>query len=239
MIFGFFGFFRNGHNHKTNIDFNNQHDVYIYTPTIRNENLYDDYISPKMIVDKIGKDANILIYSYNKELQLNKQKKLNIPKFNSIFQPIYRIFSFFYNIKKVLEMVKESNKYKADDIIVLSRIDIGLNLKTTNIESLLDKNDIILGVCTGYGTDDKCFIFKYKNIDVFISLYDDCDRYFIDYYDENIKIDLPRMVPEEIFMYHFINKGMKCLFTGTDIIEYSFEHVCSEFCGHNGVNTKF
>jgi hypothetical protein len=121
---------------------------------------------------------------------------------------------------------------------VLSRIDIGLNLKTANIENLLETNDIILGVSTGYGTDDKCFIFKYKNIDVFISLYDDCEEYFIDYYDENKKIDLPRTVPEELFMYHFIKKNMKCINTGNDVIEFSFQHVCSEFCGHNGLNAK-
>jgi hypothetical protein len=89
MIFCFFGFFRNAHNHNMNIDFNNQHDVYINTPTIRNENLYDDYISPKMIVEKFGKDANILFFPYNKEPYLMKQHKLNIPKFNCILQQRY------------------------------------------------------------------------------------------------------------------------------------------------------
>jgi hypothetical protein len=190
-----------------------------------------------MIIQHCGVNSKICLYEYNKQIFIYKKNKLNIPRFNQFYQQTYRIFSFFYNIKNVLEMVVQENNYHANDVILLSRIDIGLNMKSSDlVNNLLDTYEIILGDGNTNYTDDKWFIFKYKNIQHFISLYDDYEGYLIDFYN-NIST-LPTTRPEDVFTYHFKSKNLTFVNTGNTIIDYEFNHVCSEFCGHNGINTQ-
>ena len=226
MIICLFGFYRNADNYQKNLE-NNK--TYIYCPNTTNENC-SDKITYKYLNNKYP-NSTIELYEYNKKLHIDKALKLNIPRFNEFYQQSYRIFSFFYNIKMVLQMLK-NKKYRNSDLILLSRIDIGLNIKYDKINA---EYDIIAGSKSGKGVDDKWFLFKYKYIDVFISLYDDYEGYLINYYKGKLNTSTR---PEDIFLYHFIKNGLSVLFTDTSIIEYKFNHVCSEYCGHNGPNTK-
>lgn len=240
MIFCFFGFYRNANIFTRTVNLTGEKDVYVFAPNIRAENLPNDKISTDMIISKFGENSTIILEEYNKQKHIDKAEKLNIPRFNQAFQQSYRIFSFFYNIKMVLQMVKNSNKYTDDDIIVLSRIDIGLTaINIDKIHEYIKDYDIIVGYpCGSIGTDDKWFIFKYKNIDTFISLYDDHEAYLTDYYHTNTKLSLPSTCPENVFFHHFKMKNMSTVNTVRAVIEFEFSHVCSEYCGHNGNNTK-
>ena len=236
MIFCFFGFFRNAQFYNNNFDLNLEKNVYVYSPSIRNENLHNDKITQDMLVNKCGINSKFILYEYNKQIFIDKKNRLNIPRFNQFFQQSYRIFSFFYNIKMVLEMTILENKYTNDDIIILSRIDIGLNLNNISlIDKLLLTYDVVLGEGDSNYTDDKWFIFKYKNIQHFISLYDDYEIYLLNFYNNNTL--LPTTRPEDVFTFHLKNKNLKFINTGNNIINYTFHHLCSEYCGHNGENT--
>lgn len=229
MIFCFFGFFRNAEIYNHNFDL--EHSI-IFSPTIRNENSSENV--SEMIYKKF-QNCNITLYEYNKQQFIDKKNKLNIPRFNEFYQQSYRIFSFFYNIKMVLEQCKLNyDSTIINDVIVLSRIDIGLHIEFDNIHKYLNDYDVIIGEKNGLGTDDKWFIFKYKNIDNFISLYDDYEKYLSDYYDN--KNTLLSTRPEDVFMFHFKKKKMTYINTN-DVIRYEFNHVCSQYCGHNGNNT--
>ena len=218
MALCLFGFYRNADDFVRNTDFN---DVYIFCPTIKAEN-----DTTEITHDKLSKYANpmVCLYNYDKQIHIEKSNKLNIPRFNQFYQQSYRIFSFFYHIKNVLEMVKPMNE---NDIILLSRIDIGLKINGIEFE-----DDIMVGSMNGkVGVDDKWFLFRYKNIHVFTSLYDSYETYLT-----TERHMLPTTRPEDVFYYHFKKYNMKIGVTNK--ITYDFKHVCSEFCGHNGKNTK-
>jgi hypothetical protein len=240
MIFVFFGFVRYFEKFSYNIDITTEKDVYIFTPTIRNENLPEDKITIESIQKKYGESSNIVLYPYEKQKHIDKYLKLNVPRFNQFFQQPYRIFSFFYNIKTSLELVKNSKKYQEDDVILLSRIDIGLNINLDLLKQKIEEVDVIAGHTSAhYGTDDKWFVFKYKHIDVFISLYDSYESYLVEYYNQNKKqcgFTMPTTRPEDAIVYHFNKNKLKFVNTH-GIIDYSFEHICSEYCGHNGLNS--
>ena len=221
MIVCLFGFFRNANNYSHNI----QHKVYVYTPSIKNEDVTDP-VTEKMITSKYN-NVTLQIYEYNKQIHIDKSNKLNIPSFNQFYQQPYRIFSFFYHIQQVLNMVTE------EDTILLARIDIGLNIHHEKINPLLDNYDIILGNAAGAGTQDMWFIFKSKHKHVFMMLYDDYERYLVEYYQCS---DLPSTRPEDVFLYHIKKYNLSFVHTN-DVIDQQFNHVCSPYCGHNGKNT--
>ena len=218
MALCLFGFYRNADDFVRNIEFKN---VYIFCPTIKAEN-----DSTEITTDKLSKYGNptVCLYNYDKEIHIEKSNKLNIPRFNQFYQQSYRIFSFFYHIKNVLEMVKPMDE---NEIILLSRIDIGLKIDY----KLNFNDDIMVGSMNEHSVDDKWFLFRYKNIHVFTSLYDSYETYLTTERDQ-----LPTTRPEDVFYYHFKKHNMKI--GVTNIISYDFTHVCSEFCGHNGENTK-
>lgn len=217
MALCLFGFYRNADDFVINTEFN---DVYIFCPTIKAEN-----DTTEITHDTFSKYGNpkVCLYNYDKQIHIEKSNKLNIPRFNEFYQQSYRIFSFFYHIKGVLEMVKHMNE---NDIILLSRIDIGLKINDLEFE-----DDIMVGCMNMHAVDDKWFLFRYKNIYVFTSLYDSYETYLTTERDL-----LPSTRPEDVFYYHFKKYHMKI--GATDNITYDFNHVCSEFCGHNGENTK-
>jgi hypothetical protein len=214
-----FGFYRNADNYSHNI----KDKVYVFTPSINNEGL-EDKVTEDMITFKYT-NSKVHIYDYNKQIHIDKVTKLNIPYFNEHYQQHYRIFSFFYNIKNVLEMASE-------DIIILARIDIGLTIKYEKIDTLLSQYDVILGSECYPGTDDKFFIFKSIHKHIFMSLYDEHESYLTNYYKGS---DLPCTRPEDVFLYHIKKNNLSFVFS--DVISYDFNHVCSKYCGHNGINT--
>jgi hypothetical protein len=221
MTLCLFGFYRNADDFERNIEFNN---VYIFCPSIKAENDTTEITHDKLI--KYGKYPTILIYNYDKQIHIEKSNKLNIPKFNEFYQQSYRIFSFFYHIKRVLEMVPPMHE---DEIILLSRIDIGLKI---DYDRLQFSDDIMVNVRNENGElDDKWFLFRYKHIHVFTTLYDTYETYLT-----TERGRLPSTRPEDVIYYHFMKHNMKVGFTTA--VTQQFKHVCSEFCGHNGVNTK-
>jgi hypothetical protein len=246
IMFGFFGFYRNSDNFTYNFDIKN-FKKYIYTPSIRNEDITEIITNDKLI-NKFGINSKILIYEYNKNKFIDKYKKISDKNFLNYFQQGYRIFSFFNNIKGVLEMIKQ-DEFNEDDIIILCRIDVGLKIKNMDeIKNILETNDIIVtDILKMYKkikkkkifisdiVDDKVFIFKYKNINIFINLYEDYEKYLINYFSNNI--DKPLYThPEYIFYYHLKKNNLKI--KKCDSISYVFKHVCSKYCGHNGNKTK-
>ena len=102
-------------------------------------------------------------------------------RFNQFFQQPYRIFSFFYNIRGCLKMLKDSD-INDDNVIILSRIDIGLTLKRNInvIQNHLKENDILLGYNSG-STEQKINGLFLKKKECFINLYDDYGTYINQY----------------------------------------------------------
>ena len=220
MTLCLFGFYRNSDDFVRNIDFK---DVYIFCPTVKAENDTTE-ITPDML-SKFG-NPTFSLYTYDKQIHIEKSSKLNIPKFNQFYQQSYRIFSFFYHIKKVLEMVKPMNE---NEIILLSRIDIGLKIDYSKLDF---KEDIMVGSMNGkVGVDDKWFLFRYKHINVLMTLYDSFESYLTK--ERHL---LPTTRPEDVFYLHFMKHNMKI--GVTNAVTYEFTHVCSEFCGHNKERTK-
>lgn len=244
MIFAFFGFYRNGKNKNFNFEIDT-YDKYMFIPTLLHEHK-DDLVSREELLEKYGKNSVLNLYVYNKEIHKQKALKLNVPIFiNKWYQQAYRIFSFFYNIKNVLEMIPKNTNH--EEIIILARSDIGIELSNTDrIEELLKNFDIIVGKRAGPGVDDKWFIFKYKNISIFTSLYNAYEEYLVNYHNSIIdklnKIDKKKVVistrPEDTFHFHFRNVGASFVFTDETIIKQQFEHICSKYCGtHKRDNT--
>jgi|AntRauTorckE6833_2_1112554.scaffolds.fasta_scaffold42592_2 hypothetical protein len=235
IVFCFFGFLRDGLNFENNFDIK-KFDSYLHIPTIYNEDRPNNKVDIIKLKHKYGSKANINLYNYNKQIFIDKAQKLDIPRFNQFYQQAYRIFSFFYNIKSVLEMLP---KMKPDDIIILSRVDIGLKINNFDkVRNTIRNRDIFLGGLSGNGTDDKWFVLKYKNINVFKSLYNKYEEYLVQYNNPNINIKLDSTRPEDVFKYHFVKNNMNFIHTGPRIIYYHFKHVCSLYCGHNKENTK-
>jgi hypothetical protein len=243
VIIGLFGFCRNyPPEYKINIK---KIKTYIHTPSLKYEDK-SEVISEKEINDVYGAKTIIDIYDYNKDMYINKIKKISISKFNDFYQQAYRISSFFHNIKCTIDMIFSDNKIIAEnEIIILCRIDIGINkLDIPLIKHLLfvKKYDIIVNSFykdTGLkidGCDDKYFVFTKKSIDVFYNLYDDYENYLNSYYHDNNKINLINTRPEDIFLFHFKKYGKNII--NSNVIDYSFDHVCSKFCGHNKENAE-
>jgi len=234
----FFGFYRNGDKMTYNFDVkSNEYKKYIYTPTINNEDTANENSKEKFL-NKFGENSQIVLYEYDKQIHIDKCSKIHKGKFiNKWYQQGYRIFSFFYNIKGVLNMIKKDS-HEPNDIILLCRIDIGLNINNKNkIYELLKLNDVLLvGKSGPVGTQDKLFIFKYKHIDIFINLYDDYEKYIYDNLN-NIDGCCISTRPEDIFYFHFKKYKLKCKFVH-NLVSYLFKHVCSKYCGHHGKKTK-
>ena len=220
-----FGFIRNCSG-SYNFDItSNTHKKYIYTPSIVNEDT-EEPSEPKLA--KFG-NSTIELYHYDKQKHIEKAKKVTDRKFLNYYQQPYRIFSFFYNIRGVLNMIEGD----PEEIILLARIDIGMQINKEDIYHLMNHYDVLLGFPHGFdGTDGKFFIFKLKHKDIFTKLYDDYEKYIVDYLEN--KVDSR---PQAIFKYHFDNYNLSYKFTDDKLVKYDFHHVCSRFCGHNGDNT--
>ena len=237
IVFCFFGFYRDGFSKNYNFDIT-KHQSYIFSPKIRNEDK-TEVISKKHLKTKFGNQTIINQYNYNKNKFIKKANKLNIPRFNQFFQQAYRIFSFFYNVKGVLEMLPEQTD--SEQIIFISRIDIGLKIKDFNkIHDILQTHDVITGrIFNNNSMDDKWFITKYKNIRVFKNLFDEYEKYLTAYYHNRKSVlKLKSTKPEDVFKFHFDENNIKYKATNFELIEYDFRHVCSPFCGHNRNNTQ-
>lgn len=235
FIFGFYGFYRNADNYTYNFDIKSQnYKKYIYIPEILNEDK-EEKCDKNKLIEKFGNDANINIYVYDKFKHINKCNLYCKDKFiNKWYQQGYRIFSFFYNIKGVSELIKNDN-YNPESIVILSRIDIGLTMESEQkIIDLLKNKDVIVLTKTKKSVTDLLFIFKIKHINIFIKLYDDYGDYITRC--KNNSKDRPHSTrPEDIFFYHF--KKHKLRIVGNNVIKAEFKHVCSKYCGHNGNKT--
>lgn len=204
----------------------NTYKKYIYTPSIVNEDT-EEPSGPKLA--KFG-NSKIEIYQYDKQMLIEKAKKVTDKKFLNYYQQPYRIFSFFNNIRGALSMIEGD----PEEIILLARIDIGMQINKEDIYHLINNYDVLLGFPIGLdATEVKFFIFKLKHKHVFMNLYDDYEKYIVDYLED--KVDSR---PESIFKYHFDNYNLSYKFTDDKLVKYDFQHVCSRFCGHNGDNTE-
>jgi hypothetical protein len=127
-----------------------------------------------------------------------------------------------------------------ETIIILSRVDIGLEIHDfLKMKKLLRMYHIILGIKPDKtGTDDKWFIFKYKDVDVFKTLYDSYEDYLTMFYSDPTEIKPPFTRPEDIFNFHFQRDKMNTVYTHSKLIHYSFANVCSKYCGHHGKDTE-
>jgi hypothetical protein len=225
--FAFFGFYRNSGSKNYNFDIKTK-TKFVYTPNIINEDSEEP--TESKLANKFG-EGLFYTYEYDKQKHIDKGRKITENKFLNHFQQPYRIFSFFYNIRGVLNMIEGD----PEDVIFLSRIDIGINIRD-NIHDMLDDTDVLLTGPSGfYGTDDKLFVFKLKHKHVFMNLYDDYEKYLFGYLN-NIPDHCVDTRPEDIFLYHINKYNLRYKFT--NCIEYSFNHICSKFCGHNRVNTE-
>ncbi len=231
IMFGFFGFYREGHQCSYNLDIRS-YQSYLYTPFTLNEDT-ENVCSKDEIVLKFGTDSKILQYEYDKKIHIEKTKLYHTGKFiNQWYQQGYRIFSFFYNIQGVLKLIKK-DPHDPDDIIVLCRIDVGLNIQQEKIRELLDYHDVVVRSMGDRSVDDKVFVFKYKHIDIFIKLYDDYGSYI----QKVIQTDPDRpdsTRPEDILYYHFIKHHLRIT---AGALYVDFHHVCSKYCGHHGEYT--
>jgi|APSaa5957512622_1039677.scaffolds.fasta_scaffold77952_1 hypothetical protein len=81
------------------------YEKYMFMPKTINEDKQDEIITEEKLLEKFGSNSKITLYDHNKQIFLDRVAKLNIPKFNKWYQQAYRIFSFFYNIKGVLDML--------------------------------------------------------------------------------------------------------------------------------------
>ena len=234
FIFGFFGFYREGYKYSYNFDIKHtSYKKYIYSPRTINEDT-EQLCNMKHLLHKFGKDTHITLYDYDKQKHLDKCHLYNSDKFiNPWYQQGYRIFSFFHHIQQVLQLVKQ-DKYDPEDIIILARIDIGLTITNEyQLVELLKMNDVIVTSMGDHSVDDKVFIFKYKNIDTFINLYEDYGSYIQKF--KNNDHDKPVSTrPEDIFFHHFTVNHLKIT---TGPVSCEFNHVCSKYCGHHKENT--
>lgn len=236
FIFGFFGFYRKAQDYSYNFDIkSSSYKKYVFTPSIINEDSTIE-VEQKMLTHKYGNDSILNIYEYDKEKHIRKYNKISNEKFiNQWYQQAYRIFSFFYNIGEVAKMIKKDN-YDQDAIVILCRIDVGLTIENEkDIKRKLDECDVLVGgPMKRHGVDDKFFILKYKNLDVFINLYDDYELYIANCINK-IK-DRPRSTrPEDVILYHLTKYNMKI--EPIESVKCQFRHVCSKYCGHNKKNT--
>lgn len=231
-IFGFFGFYRNADNYSYNFNVKS-YEKYIFTPRTINEDT-NQLVDSSKLVGRFGDDAKISIYQYDKKKHIDKCNKVYTKKFiNRWFQQGYRIFSFFYNISEISKLIKNDG-YDPDDIIVLCRIDIGLNIND-DILKIIEDYDIIVTNKGNKWVNDKVFVFRYKHIDVFINLYDDYELYVLKCV--NNERDKPVSTrPEDIFFYHFTQYNLKI--AESNSITIAFDHVCSIYCGHHRNKTK-
>lgn len=232
-VFGLFGFYRQGHKYTYNFDIKKTAYKYIYTPTTLNEDKAQ-LCNREHLIQKFGKDTKITLYDYDKQKHLDKCHLYNSDKFiNPWYQQGYRIFSFFHHIQQVLQRIQQ-DKYDPEDIIILTRIDIGLTITNENqLVELLKMNDVIVTSMGEHSVDDKVFIFKYKNIDTFINLYEDYGSYIQKF--KNNDPDKPVSTrPEDIFFHHFTVNHLKIT---TGPVSCEFNHVCSKYCGHHKENT--
>ena len=237
-MYCFFGFYRNGSDFKVNDSVRQNDNVFICTPSIKNEDLPDILVSEEQLKHKFGMKSTLTFFHYDKRVFIEKAQALNIPRFNEFFQQSYRIFSFFNSIHKVLNCITDKS-YEPDDIVVLARCDIGININEHEILKYINRYDVILGNTSGpQGTDDKFFIFQYKNINLFRQLFDDYALYLQEFYAHPKMTPLPTTRPEDVFVHHFLRNQKSFVFTNDSVLKYDFQHVCSDFCGHHGNATK-
>jgi len=231
FVFGLFGFYREGPMCTYNFDMTS-YKKYIYTPFTINEDT-DKHCNKDELLLKFGNESKIVQYEYDKQLHINKCNLYHTDKFiNHWYQQGYRIFSFFYHIKCVLQLL-QTDTYDPEDIIVLGRIDVGLNINYEQLIHLLKNHDVIVTQMGHRWVDDKVFVFKYKHIDVFIKLYDDYGMYI-----QKIKTNEPDRPdstrPEDILFYHLYKHNLRIT---SGALSINFHHVCSKYCGHHGEHT--
>jgi len=239
LIYCFFGFYRNGSDFQVNESIRRNDNVFVCTPSIKNEDLPDVPVETEQLKHKFGPKAKLFLFAYNKSVLINKAQALNIPRFNEFYQQSYRIFSFFNSFRNVLQCYAMSKTYKPDNIIVLARCDIGLKVNENEILKYIQQYDVILGKHSGpHGTDDKWFVFKFRNINLFLSLFDSYAIYLKEFYAEPKVTTLATTRPEDVFVHHFQRNRKSFVFTEETVVKYDFQHVCSDFCGHHGAETK-
>lgn len=137
--------FRHGDKYIYNPDIrSHNYKKYVYTPTINNEDMTtgNDH---KYYIDRFGDNTVVQLYEYNKQMHIDKSNKVCKTKFvNQWFQQGYRLFSFFYNVRGVLNLIKNDDP-DPDDIILLTRLDIGVNIINESlIHEYLNDCDILL-----------------------------------------------------------------------------------------------
>lgn len=234
-VFCNYGFLRDMIPH--NVDFNSI-ETFAFVPTQRYEDK-EVKVTQDELNKRFGFNADVNAYEYDSKFYYEEVQKLNIPKFNRSFQQPQRILSFFNNIRNSLKMLVDSpNKYDDETIIFLFRSDIGVKNYDVNLASkLLETSDVVVEKRSSNGVRDMFFIFKLKNVEIFLSLYESYKKYVVNF-NKKIEPKPNNDVPESILTYHIENYCGKKITPNAEVFKFNFKHICSPYCGHNKQNTK-
>lgn len=234
FVFCIYGFLRDMRVHNVDMGKVNK---FVYVPKKRYED-NDVLVTDGELKERFKENSTINAYDYDAKFFYEEVKKLNALRFNKSNQQPQRIMSFFKHIKESLVMFQEnSEKYNDDTIIYLFRSDMGIrSYDHEKAKELLNKHDIIVEKTTSNGVRDFFFVFKKKNIDAFISLYDQYKIYLVNF-ETREGPKPPRETPESILNYHLREHCKKDIGT-CSLMKFSWGHVCNKYCGHNKENTK-
>ena len=135
--------------------------TYAYLPSQRDEDT-DERITPEQVRAKIGGDAVITTWEYDRTRFLEQlASHPHIPRFNKHLQQHYRMLSMYYHIQQSLAML-DSVTLAPDDVIVLTRLDNGLiDTDVPTILALLRDHDVIVEFITGeLAVNDHYFVMR-------------------------------------------------------------------------------
>lgn len=230
-VLGIYGFVRDFPT-STNIDIFKDYNLFAYLPQLKYENkdeIIDESYIKNYYYKSIHTDHNIQIWNYSTE-EFHKKKPDYVPQFNLFYQQSYRIYSMFYHIKKICELIKKN--INECEYVIICRSDLAIsNIDEMEIKNGLEKHDLIVS-----GVNDHFFVFKFEIIDVFINLYDDFTKYLYDFYHSNLTFPSGSWRPECVLGHHYKVNNLKIL-DKTVYCGY-INHNCSIYCGHNGHYTK-
>ena len=213
---------------------------FVYIPKKRYEDK-DVEVTQEELDKRFGKNSVIDAYEYDPKFFNDTAKALNIPTLNKYHQQPQRILSFFNHIKKSLELLENASaKYNDETVIFLCRSDMGIKaFDLSTAKHLLKTSDIIVEKQFGKAFRDFFFVFKKRNINVFLSLYESYKKYTVDFY-KNVQSTSYGENPESMFYHHFQLNNAKVVIQDPNapVLEFRWRHVCSEYCGHNEDKTK-
>lgn len=235
LIFCVFGFARHEPSHS--FDFSS-HKKYIYCPDIKFEGEIEKTTKEAFLQRYDSDNCVVELYSgYDRSKYTNILTSLDIPMYSKEKIPHDGILSYFYHIKKVLELCQKHEKNNSsDDTIVLVRTDMSIeSIDIKSINEMLTECDIVVKSLKPKANSDRYFCFKKRHIGSFLDLYESYKTYLVDFYND--KRTIPYTFPEAVFWYHLNNiKKLKIKSIdpdNSDSFVFKFDHICSESCKHN------